>query len=388
MKFAFYQPFSLGEMNGGSKILRSVAEHSPIPVISLCSAYRLQKPQWQGGREMLLPFRPTLGRIDRSRFFRLGYHLEEWYRSRFQRKLEAWIAGEGITHLHITPHHFGDFIAAHQACKKTQTHCLVSIHDDYRHTASGKKYALKHENKLGHLWQQADVRFVITRQLGDEYNNRYGKAIYHVHTDGCRTFPPPQLKAAPACVNVFYMGLFIPYYRQNFDCLLEALGKAHEQSMGTKTFKLILRTEGYQPTHVPAGVAVEARGFTSPDIVERELQEADLVYLPLPFANEWSNLNRFSLSTKMVSYLHSGIPILYHGPAQAAAYEYLKENKCALHWLDLEANPAAQKLLDSFGDSKPRIGLSTAARQVAVRDFDAETLRHQFWTQALAPNSK
>ncbi len=35
---------------------------------------------------------------------------------------------------------------------------------------------------------------------------------------------------------------------------------------------------------------------------------------------------RYSLSTKMVTYAGSGVPILYHGPADSAAYELLNKN--------------------------------------------------------------
>ena len=56
--------------------------------------------------------------------------------------------------------------------------------------------------------------------------------------------------------------------------------------------------------------------FAKETELERDLSEADLLYLPLPSDAAHAPLVRFSLST-LVTYLGSGVPIFYHGPTRS-----------------------------------------------------------------------
>ena len=64
--------------------------------------------------------------------------------------------------------------------------------------------------------------------------------------------------------------------------------------------------------------------------IERDLENADLLYMPIPFGKEHENFARYSVSTKMVTYAGTGIPILYHGPTNSAAFGILGGNKAAI----------------------------------------------------------
>ena len=60
------------------------------------------------------------------------------------------------------------------------------------------------------------------------------------------------------------------------------------------------------------------------------MESADLLYMPMPFGEAHEKFARYSLSTKMVTYAGSGVPILYHGPATSAAFDLLKRNDAAI----------------------------------------------------------
>jgi hypothetical protein len=110
--------------------------------------------------------------------------------------------------------------------------------------------------------------------------------------------------------------------------------------------------------------------------VREDISRSDLLYLPLMFEPEYRDMVAFSLSTKLVTYLASGIPILYHGPPNGAAYELLAANDAAI--LATSSDPAAVCAAISAG--LERAGeLAANARELARREFMLEYQRARFW---------
>jgi hypothetical protein len=98
----------------------------------------------------------------------------------------------------------------------------------------------------------------------------------------------------------------------------------------------------------------------------------------LPFTAEHRAFGAYSLSTKMVTYLGSGIPILYHGPTGTAAYNLLAKNRAAALITSLDPNQIARDLLQLLGDDA-RAELSANALSLARRDFLRREQHERFW---------
>jgi hypothetical protein len=117
--------------------------------------------------------------------------------------------------------------------------------------------------------------------------------------------------------------------------------------------------------------------------VEKDLNEMDLLYMPLPFGSESEAFVRFSLSTKMVSYLSSGNPILFHGPKNSAAYDLLSEANAAFAFNSLESLPLADlilKIIENPEISKTHIFNSL---KLARSRFSLHDQRAKFWSNIL-----
>ncbi|HEX4640658.1 MAG TPA: hypothetical protein VH252_04690, partial [Chthoniobacterales bacterium] len=88
---------------------------------------------------------------------------------------------------------------------------------------------------------------------------------------------------------------------------------------------------------------------------------------------------RFSLSTKMVTYVATGIPILYHGPPNSAVHDLLKANDAAL----LCADPAPDNLVEMLRAylKNKDMGTDSArnALDLAWRSFNLSVIRKKFW---------
>ena len=133
-------------------------------------------------------------------------------------------------------------------------------------------------------------------------------------------------------LRVYFMGLFHLEYEPNLRAFARALLALQRGNMSSPcqcVAAVAARNSARSDFHPRTSVREESA-------IENDLQQADLLYLPLPFDNAHASFVRFSLSTKLVTYLGSGIPIFYHGPTQSAVGELLAEKMAALtcHSLD------------------------------------------------------
>jgi hypothetical protein len=116
--------------------------------------------------------------------------------------------------------------------------------------------------------------------------------------------------------------------------------------------------------------------FGSVQDVRADIGASDLLYLPLMFEPTYRDMVAFSLSTKLVTYLASGVPILYHGPPDCAAYELLASNDAAI----LATSPDPAFVAGAITDGLKRAQELTAnACQLARREFMLEDQRARFW---------
>jgi hypothetical protein len=119
--------------------------------------------------------------------------------------------------------------------------------------------------------------------------------------------------------------------------------------------------------------------FASEAAVQSDMEQTDLLYLPLPFETKYESFVRFSLSTKMVTYLGSGIPILYHGPGNSAVHDLLAAHKAAL----LCTRPALEDLLPMLRRyiNQPESGTEMASNALALarNDFMLDEIKGRFW---------
>jgi hypothetical protein len=106
------------------------------------------------------------------------------------------------------------------------------------------------------------------------------------------------------------------------------------------------------------------------------MEQADMVYLPLPFGQEYEYFVRYSLSTKMITYLGSGLPIIYHGPVKAAASQLLAQHQAAILINSLDPHCIAEALI------KERVKTAEIvqnALNLGVDQFMLIEQKNKFW---------
>lgn len=372
-KVLFVQPFSLGSAGGGgARILRALLKAAPVNWHSVCCSPRRPKP-WPN--ETHLPSRPSWGKIETSRLSMLPKKTMSIFAPRFRRRLKSFSRRMNVRAIHTVPHSGTDFAQAQAVARELSLPFFISLHDDLAYTAAAEVSAAAREPAIRDAWLKADARFVISDALGREYSRRYGSRDYCVVTDGLAEVHPYRKKPEPRVRRIYFMGLFHLAYERNFRAFLEALNILERQT--SITTSVTCRCEYIRP-HVWKDIKqVNVLPFAGEEQVQCDMQKADLLYMPMPFGPEHENFARFSVSTKMVTYVGSGIPIVYHGPTDSAAFDLLQRNNAAIFLLTLDPAEVAESLAQLTDGRCAEV--VTNAGELARREFMLADQTHKFW---------
>ncbi len=369
----FVQPFSIGSAGGGARILRALLEQAPMAWRSICSSPDNPRP-WPN--EEHVRSRPWWGRIEHTRLAAWPQITTPLFARRYLRRLKQCCAQLGARAIHAVPHAGLDFSVAQSVARELSLPFFISLHDDLAYTASDGVPADAREAAMRSAWCEASARFVISDALGQEYGRRYGHREFQVVTDGLVQLTPTRTAAAPGNLRIYFMGLFHMTYEQNLRAFLEGVA-LFERATPTVQVDVTLRCEHVRPQVFAGTRPATVLPFADEAQVQRDMAHADLLYMPIPFGEEHENFARYSLSTKMVTYLGSGLPILYHGPTTSAAYQLLDRHGAAALSTTLVPEEIAAQLQEL--DAARRHELATRALALAEREFMLEEQTRRFW---------
>ena len=367
-------PFGLSSPGGGPRIFRSLLQDAPKEWISVCSSPQAQ-PQIKNGDEIHLPIRRGFGRLDHSRFGKYLYVLEKQGQQKFERKLTDICRQNQATGIHGLAHTM-DFWYAYRVSKSLNLPYYLTVHDDLGYALKGQLSLKQGMACLSEVWNGSAARFVISNAMGDEYCRRYGKQPYTVVTDGLTASESSPLPRPTRSMRVYFMGAVHMTYENNFHALYSALQKFKKEHSDWNVSLTIRGGTGFQ--FRPNDVPINLLPWGSESEVAQDLEEADFLYLPLPFDEGCDSFVRYSLSTKMVTYLGSGLPILYHGPIHAAANHLLAQHHAAIGLYSLSESDLQQSL-ENATDVREQV--VNNAIVLGQQQFSLSRIQNQFWSQ-------
>jgi hypothetical protein len=347
-----------------------MTEDAPMSWRSICSSPAKPK-QWRN--ELHVRSRPSWGRIEHSRLAALPSISTRFFRAGFHERLKQMCVKLSARAIHSVAHAGLDFAVGHAVARELGLPFFLSVHDDLAYTA--RVASDEREAAMRSAWCEAAARFVISEALGNEYCRRYGSRHFEIVTDGLTSLNPVRVMPGAPVGHIYFMGLFHMGYERNLRALLAGV-RLFESDHPGHEIRVSLRCEYVRP-QVLAGFSVTVLPFADEAQVQRDLAQADLLYMPIPFGAEHENFARYSLSTKMVTYVGSGVPILYHGPAGSAAHELLQKNAAAFTVTSLEAKDIAAVL---SATTERRVQIAQAALELARSNFMIADQRRRFWS--------
>lgn len=365
----FVQPFGFQGEGGGARILRALLETSHPSYLSIRTHPRV--PERSAPHEVCLPVRPYLGPIEGTRFCPPFGYGEYLLYPRFKRRLADVCVAHDVQLLHAIPHGV-EFWYAYEVARELGIPYVLNVHDHLTYNMPGFPYMEWILEKLGAAWRGADQRFVISEAMGDAYCQMYGRVPFTTVTDGLETIAPAPLRRSRDAIHMYFMGALHLSYQPNFDALLRGLDNVAERAPD----RTVTLTSRGSALNGHSSIPVTNLPWASEAEVAGDLDDINWLYFPLPFDAEHDDFVRYSLSTKLVTYLGSGLPILYHGPAHSAAARLLDKHNAAIQ----VHTSAAEAITDALLSPTDVDAVVENALALARRQFPLGEQQRRFWS--------
>jgi glycosyltransferase involved in cell wall biosynthesis len=108
------------------------------------------------------------------------------------------------------------------------------------------------------------------------------------------------------------------------------------------------------------------------------LAGCDFLYCPYPFDPSMEEVVRQSFPSKLVLYLASGRPVIFHGPAYSAAADYIAGKGCGVLATRLSAESILREIERLVGDRKLYADMASKAQAAFLEDFTLDSMARSF----------
>ena len=276
--------------------------------------------------------------------------------------------------------------AVFNACRQFNIPFYFYIFDDFILQWTDR-FDLKFVMKYGPLViRNADKVIVANECLEYEYKKRYGieSEVIHNPVDIECYSSQYDVKILNSEIKILYTGDVGEAHYDAFRNLIAAL-----EQFGNPNIQIHIYT-GRRKARLlkeritgPFVVLHPHQHITS---IPQIQQSADILFLPLAFHSKYPEFIINSASPgKMGEFLAAGRPILVHAPPGSFVSWYFKKNGCGLVVDSPDVENLVSAIQKLISDEELRKKISSAAREAALRDFNAESIRAQF-KEIVSPN--
>lgn len=250
---------------------------------------------------------------------------------------------------------FGWWLRANKIDGITQRRLLTEFDKVIRHSASCATAS----------WAMSEV-----------YSNQYG-----VRNQPVISGLPRELAIEPATHphvgDEFIIGMAGQFYAQaEWGCLIHTLNQVNWTIAGRR-IRIRVMGGGFQSfTQSPANF--EYLGWQSQEETIRLLSEADLLYMPYWFSEEFREESSSSFPSKLVTYFASGRPVFCHAPAYASPTKYIKRYEAGYLCESLDPSTVLKHLESAITDTECYRKMAANGTACFMRDFTLEHMKKTF----------
>lgn len=114
-------------------------------------------------------------------------------------------------------------------------------------------------------------------------------------------------------------------------------------------------------------------------LIDKELKECDLLYVPMSFKGRYKILSSTSLPGKIITYLKNQIPIISHGPEYAANIKIVREKEIGYCICEKNKSIIAKELKKINDSIESRVEVSNKMRINSVQYLGNNSLLESFY---------
>jgi glycosyltransferase involved in cell wall biosynthesis len=206
-----------------------------------------------------------------------------------------------------------------------------------------------------------------SRSMADAYFNRYGARCVPLIASHPATLaaPPGRALNHQGELTIAMAGQF--YAAEEWNNLVRSVEAANWTVVGRKVRIQILGA--HKPDYGSDLPQIDFLGWKSQQEAVEILSQADILYCPYPFSADMEEVARLSFPSKLVLYLLSGRPVLFHGPSWSSPGQYMEEVRAGVICGELNGNSVYGALERLVGDSEFYAEAAANAHAAFLRDF-------------------
>ena len=276
----------------------------------------------------------------------------------------------------VSPWILSAALALHKQCSKMNL--VLYVMDDWQghHECHELPYTRRRQRLLSEIVQRANVRYAVSREMAAHYEESFGKSWIVVH-NGVRTdsmshetngASKPRQVLLAGDVNVFRYDAVISF--------AEAIERHNQRTGESIAFTVMGEVAEQHRASLSVLRAVRMLSRRSHAECLDAMKAADLLYLPLAFAEKSARISRYSLPTKLPEYLATGKSVFFHAPRESAVFRVAERYDLTPRLATID--PAA---LDAFVEtwaSGDGAGCNDRAKRALREEFDIAQLAARF----------
>jgi hypothetical protein len=269
-------------------------------------------------------------------------------------------------------------LALHQ--QHSKLNLVLYVMDDWQghHECHQLPYTRWRRRLLAEIVERANVRYAVSREMAAHYEENFGKSWTVVHngvrTDSISNGASGASKSRQVLlagdVNVFRFDAVIAFAEA-----IERHNRRHGESIEFTVMGEVAEQHRSPLSSLRAVKMLSRRSHTE---CLDAMKAADLLYLPLAFAEKSARISLYSLPTKLPEYLATGKSVFFHAPKESAVFRVAERYDLTPRLATTD--PAA---LDAFvktwtkGNGNGADSIDKAKRALR-EEFDIDTLAARF----------
>jgi hypothetical protein len=220
----------------------------------------------------------------------------------------------------VSPWILSAALALHK--RHPELNLVVYVMDDWQghHECHQLPYSSRRRRLLLEVINRASTRFAVSREMAAHYQEIYGKTWLIAHNGVSRDSIQNGTCAGTKATKVLLAG-DVNVFR--FDAVIafaEAIERHNQRHGKSIEFSVMGEIADQHRGSLSALRAVRLLSRRSHSECLEAMRAADLLYLPLAFAERSSRISLYSLPTKLPEYLASGKRVFFHAPKESAVF--------------------------------------------------------------------
>jgi len=263
----------------------------------------------------------------------------------------------------------------------SQLNLVLYVMDDWQghHECHQLPYTRRRQRLLAEIIQRANVRYAVSREMADHYEESFGKSWVVVHNgvhNGVRKDSLPETNGSSKPRQVLLAGDVNVFRFDAAIAFAEAIERHNRRNGEAIEFTVMGDVAEQHRSSLSALRAVKMMSRRSHSECLDAMKAADLLYLPLAFDKKSSRISRYSLPTKLPEYLATGKSVFFHAPRESAVFRVAERYDLTPRLATVE--PAA---LDAFVETWANgngANCMEKAKRALREEFDIDRLAAQF----------